>query len=78
MGIKHNGESQALIDNSSGMVIINTLQEVSSSHVIIACTPEGAVFRSTLQGQSQTLLHAYDWDRRLQYGIKRLCENYGL
>lgn len=48
--IKHNGEFafQSLIENASGMAIINTLQEVSSSHVIIACTPDGAVVRSDI------------------------------
>ncbi|MEC5317720.1 HAD family hydrolase [Brenneria populi subsp. brevivirga] len=46
--IKHNGEFafQSLIDNALGLEIINTLQEVSPTHVIIACTPEGAVVRS--------------------------------
>lgn len=46
--IKHNGEFvfQSLIDNALGLAIIHTLQEVSATHVIIACTPDGAVIRS--------------------------------
>ncbi|HKS34951.1 MAG TPA: Cof-type HAD-IIB family hydrolase [Enterobacteriaceae bacterium] len=46
--IKHNGEFafQSLINNASGLEIINTLQEASSTHVIIACTPDGAIVRS--------------------------------
>lgn len=46
--IKHDGvfAFQSLIDNDLGLAIINTLQEASSTHVIIACTPEGAVIRS--------------------------------
>lgn len=46
--IKHNGEFafQSLINNALGLEIINTLQEVSSTHVIIACTPDGAIVRS--------------------------------
>lgn len=37
---------QSLIDNATGKAIINKLEEVSSTQVIIACTPEGAVVRS--------------------------------
>nr|WP_279114144.1 HAD family hydrolase [Enterobacter soli] len=46
--IKHKGNFafQSLIDNATGKAIINTLEEVSSTHVIIACTPEGAIVRS--------------------------------
>lgn len=46
--IKHKGEFafQSLVDNSLGLAIINTLQEVSTTHVIIACTPDGAVVRA--------------------------------
>ncbi|AUO67248.1 hydrolase [Citrobacter freundii complex sp. CFNIH2] len=48
--IKHQGEFafQSLIDNALGLAIINTLQEVSLSHVVIACTPDGAVVRSDI------------------------------
>jgi hypothetical protein len=44
--IKHKGNFafQSLIDNATGKAIINTLEV--SSHVIIACTPEGAIVRS--------------------------------
>lgn len=43
--IKYNGEFvfQSLIANSLGVTIINTLRDVSESHVVIACTPEGAI-----------------------------------
>ncbi|MBK0000680.1 HAD-IIB family hydrolase [Erwinia sp. S38] len=46
--IKHNGSFafQSLINNATGRAIIKTLEEVSSTHVIIACTPEGAIVRS--------------------------------
>ena len=46
--IKHNGSFafQSLIDNATGRAIISTLEEVSATHVVIACTPEGAVVRS--------------------------------
>ena len=46
--IKYQGEFafQSLIDNALGLAIINTLQEASQSHVVIACTPDGAVVRS--------------------------------
>lgn len=46
--IKHNGEFafQSLINNSLGLAIINTLQKVNSTHVIIVCTCDGAVVRS--------------------------------
>jgi Cof subfamily protein (haloacid dehalogenase superfamily) len=46
--IKHNGEIvfQSLINNTLGLAIISTLQKVSTDHVIIACTPEGAIVHS--------------------------------
>lgn len=58
--IKYNGEFafQSLIDNGLGLTIISTLQEASSTHVIIACTPEGAVVRS-------------DIDKRLKDKVRR-------
>ncbi|WP_413498725.1 Cof-type HAD-IIB family hydrolase [Buttiauxella gaviniae] len=48
--IKYDGKFvyQSLIKNELGLRIINTLQEVSSQHVIIACTSEGAVIRADL------------------------------
>lgn len=47
--IKHNGDIvfQSLIDNTLGLAIINTLQEVSTRHVIIACTPEAAIVHAS-------------------------------
>jgi len=43
--IKYNGEFvfQSLIENTLGLAIINTLRRVSNSHVVIACTPGGAI-----------------------------------
>lgn len=43
--IKYNGGFmfQFLIANVLGLAIINTLRNVSQSHVVIACTPEGAI-----------------------------------
>jgi len=48
--IKHQGAFafQSLIDNKLGRQIIHTLQEVSLSHVIIACTADGAIIRSDI------------------------------
>ncbi|MDF7669741.1 HAD family hydrolase [Orbaceae bacterium ESL0721] len=46
--IKYKGEFiyQSLIKNSLGRSIINRLKQVSSMHLIIACTPDGAVIES--------------------------------
>ena len=46
--IKRNGEFvyQSLIHNALGQQIIHTLLEVNSQHVVIACTPEGAVIQA--------------------------------
>ncbi|WP_392564860.1 HAD family hydrolase [Orbus wheelerorum] len=48
--IKHNGQYvyQSLIKNKLGLRIIDTLQQVSTKHVIIACTADGAVIRADL------------------------------
>lgn len=48
--IKHGGEFvfQSLIANTLGLEIIHALQTVSATHVIIACTPDGAVVRSDI------------------------------
>ena len=45
--IKRNGEFiyQSLIDNHLGQQIIATLHRANSRHVVIACTPSGAVIR---------------------------------
>lgn len=45
--IKRNGEFlyQSLIDNHLGQQIIATLHQANSDHVVIACTPSGAVIR---------------------------------
>lgn len=45
--IKRNGEFvyQSLIRNELGLQIIETLQKVNPQHVVIACTPSGAVIR---------------------------------
>lgn len=48
--IKHKGEYvyQSLIKNSLGLEIINTLESVRDEHVVIACTPNGAVVKGSI------------------------------
>ncbi|MBU4682893.1 Cof-type HAD-IIB family hydrolase [Cedecea davisae] len=51
--IKYNGEYvfESLIRNELGLRIIKTLEEVSASHVIIACSSEGAIIRKDVPQQ---------------------------
>ena len=48
--IKHKGEFiyRSFIQNQLGQRIINTLEQVSQEHVIIACTAKGAIIKSNL------------------------------
>lgn len=48
--IKYNGEYlfQSLIRNELGLRIINRLQEINPHHVVIACTPEGAIISANV------------------------------
>ncbi|QIZ51021.1 HAD family phosphatase [Dickeya zeae] len=48
--IRHRGKYvyQSLIDNALGQEMIATLDAVNQEHVIIACTPEGAVLKDSL------------------------------
>ncbi|MFB0975330.1 MAG: Cof-type HAD-IIB family hydrolase [Tolumonas sp.] len=48
--IKHKGEYvyQSLIKNALGLDIINTLEAVRDDHVVIACTPNGAVVKGSI------------------------------
>ena len=48
--IKHKGEFiyRSFIQNQLGQRIINTLEQVSQEHVMIACTANGAIIKSNL------------------------------
>lgn len=53
--IKHNGQYiyQSLLANKLGLDIITELEKVSLEHIIIACTPSCAYFKSSLSHSEQ-------------------------
>lgn len=68
--IKRNGEFiyQSLISNTLGQQIIHTLLEINADHVVIACTPDGAVI------QADTPQHLADRVRK-SYATLRKVED---
>lgn len=76
--IKHQGQYiyQSLLPNPLGLDIIQTLEQLDGSHIVIACTPEAAVIRNDVPEHLQQLIRRSYADVRLMDDFRELDADF--